>query len=167
MDVRRLRRLFHFNEEDLAANRRGQFSKRQLQRLDAQARTEQKSGWGSALILFVIAAAGMAVGIGLGSIAPTGLGRVAMYLFMAALWPLVWVWKGIQIILAANALHDPHLSFVIGQVRVLHHGDGEYTLQVEGHEFDVDGNPTGAFTEDHEYTIYFAEPTREILSIDD
>lgn len=167
MDVRRLRRLFQFTEDDLAANRRGRLSEKQIARLEAEARQERKSAWESAAILFVIAAAGMAVGIGIGSIAPTLYSRIAMYFFMGALWPLVWAGKGIQIILAANALREPHLSFVTGQVHVVHHGDREYTLQVEGLEFDVDGNPSEAFTEEEEYTIYYVEPTREILSIDE
>lgn len=167
MDVRRLRRLFHFNEEDLAANRRGRFSEKQLQQLYNDARSERKSAWGSAAILFLVAAAGMAIGIGLGSIAPSTLGRVAMYACMGALWPLVWAGKGIQIILNANALREPHLSFVRGPIQVVHHGDMEFTLQVNGLEFDVDGNPTGAFTENQEYTIYYAEPKREILSIEE
>ena len=59
MDERRLRKLFHFNENDLAANRRGQFSENQKQRLDAEAKQERKSARESAAILFVIAAAGM------------------------------------------------------------------------------------------------------------
>jgi hypothetical protein len=166
MDIRRLRKLFHFNEEDLAANRRGRFSEKQLQKLNNEARSERKSAWGLAAILFLIAAAGLAVGIGLGSIAPTTLGRVAMYVCMGALWPLVWGGKAIQIILAANALRTPHLSFVRGSVKVIHHGDQEYTLQVEGVEFDVDGNPSDAFTDGDEYTIYYVEATQEIMSID-
>ena len=166
MDVRHLRRLFHFNEEDLAANRRGRFSEKQLMRLEAEARKERKSAWESAAILFAIAAAGMVVGIGIGWIAPTQFSQIAMYLFMGALWPLVWAGRGIQIILAANALRQPHLSFVRGPVQVIHHGNGEYTLQVEGLEFDVDGNPSGVFNDDEEYTIYYVDATREILSID-
>lgn len=166
MDELRLRRLFHFNQEDLAANRRGFFSERQLTRLHADAQRERKSAWGSAVILFAIAAAGMAIGIVIGSIAPTTLGRIAMYFIMGALWPLVWAGKGAQIILAANALNAPRLSFVRGPIQVLHHGDREYTLQVDGIDFDVDGNPSGAFTAGEEYTIYFVDQTREILSID-
>jgi hypothetical protein len=167
MDVRRLRKLFQFNEDDLAANRRGRFSEKQIKRLESVARKERKSAWGSAAILFLIAAAGMALGIGLGSIAPSRLGSLAMYVCMAALWPLVWGGKGIQIILEANALRQPHLSFVRGQVRILRHGDREYTLQIEGVEFDVDGNPIGAFTDGVEHTIYYVEETREILSIEE
>jgi len=167
MDVQRLRRLFHFNEEDLAANRRGRFSEKQLQQLSNEAKKERKSAWSSAAILFLIAAAGMAIGFGIGSIAPTALGRIPMYLIMGAVWPLVWAGKGVQMILAANALQEPHLSFVRGPVQVVHHGDHEYLLQVEGLEFDVDGNPSGVFTDGEEYTIYYVEPTREILSVEE
>lgn len=167
MEVRRLRRLFHFTEADLAANRRGRFSEKQLQQLNNEAKKEQKSAWGSAAILFLIAAAGLAIGIGLGSIAPSTLGRFAMYGCMGAVWPLVWAGKGIQIILEANALREPHLSFVTGPVKLIQHGDQEYTLQVEGLEFDVEGNPTGAFTDGKEYTVYYVEPKREILSVDE
>ena len=166
MDELRLRRLFHFTENDLAANRRGFLSENQVARLSADAKRERKSAWGSAAILFGIAAVGMAIGIIIGSISPTQIGQIAMYSCMGALWPLAWAGKAVQIILAANALNQPRLSFVRGRVEVLHHGDREYTLQVDGLEFDVDGNPSGAFTNDREYTIYFVDQTREILSID-
>jgi len=166
MDERRLRKLFHFNQDDLAANRLGRFSEKQVTRLAAEARKERKSAWESAAISFVIAAAGMAVGIGIGSIAPNLPSRIAMYLFMGALWPLVWAGKGVQIILAANAWQEPRLWFVKGQVHVVHHGEGGYTIQVGGFEFDVDGNPSGVFVEEDEYTIYYVQGTEEILSVD-
>jgi hypothetical protein len=166
MDELRLRRLFHFNEEDLAANRRGYFSEKQVVRLAAEAKRERKSAWGSAVILFAVAALGMAIGIIIGSISPTQIGQIAMYSCMGAIWPLAWAGKGIQMILAANALSEPHLSFVRGPIQVTHHGDKEYTLRVDGTEFDVDGNPSGAFVDDEEYTIYFVRATHEILSID-
>ena len=166
MDELRLRRLFHFNEDDLAANRRGFLSEKQTARLGADAKQERKSAWGSAGILFGIAAVGMAIGIIIGSISPTRLGQIVMYSCMGALWPLAWAGKAVQIILAANALSAPRLSFVRGPIQVLDRGDREYTLQVDGIEFDVDGNPSGAFADDEEYTIYFVDQTREILSID-
>lgn len=166
MDVRRLRNLFRFNEEDLLANRRGHFSEKQKLRLEAEAALGRKSARQSAIILFVIAVAGMTVGIVIGSISPTTIGRVAMYFVMGAVWPLVWAGKGVQIIRAANILQEPRLSAVRGPVYIIQQGDGEYTLQVEGLEFDVDGNPAGTFREGDEYTIYFVEATQEILSID-
>ncbi len=166
MDELRLRRLFHFSEDDLAANRRGFFSERQIARLSAEAQRERKTAWGSAAILFGIAAVGMAIGIIIGSISPTRLGQIAMYSCMGALWPLAWAGKGVQMILAANSLKEPRLSFVRGPVQVLHHGDREFTLQIDGIEFDVDGNPSGAFADADDYTIYFVDQTREILSID-
>lgn len=62
MDERRLRKLFRFTEKDLDANRRGEFSENRKKRLLTEAKAEQKSAWESAMILFVVAAAGLAVG---------------------------------------------------------------------------------------------------------
>ena len=152
MDERRLRKFFHFAEDDLLANRRGQLSENQKKRLHDEARKEQKSARESAAILFVIAAAGLAVGLTIGSIAPTLLGRVLMLLLMGILWPSVWAGKGVQIIRAANILQEPHLCEVNGQVHIVHHGEGEHILQVEGLEFNINGNPAGAVTEGDEYT---------------
>ena len=166
MEERRLRKLFHFTEADLAANHRGQFSESQKNRLSEEARKERKSAWESAAILFVIAAAGLAVGLTIGYIAPTSVGRVLMILLMGILWPAVWAGKGVQIIRAAIRLQEPLLREVRGPIQVARHEEGEYTIHVDVLEFDVDGNPSGAFTEADEYTIYYVEATEEILSVD-
>ena len=166
MDERRLRKFFHFNEADLAANRRGEFSKDQKKRLDAEAKKERKSARESAAILFVIAAAGMLVGITIGSIAPTLTGRILILLLMGVLWPSAWAGKGVQIIRAANALQEPRLRVVRGPVHIRHHGKGEYTVQIEGLEFDIDGNPCGTLMDGDEYIIYYVEATEEILSVE-
>ena len=166
MDERRLRKFFHFNENDLIANQRGQFSEDQKNRLDAEARKERKSARESAAILFVIAAAGMIVGIIIGSIAPTLIGRILILLLMGVLWPSAWAGKGVKIIRAANILQEPRLCEVRGQVHILHHGEGEFTVQVEGIEFDVDGNPSGTLMDGDKYRIYYVEATEEILSVD-
>ena len=166
MDERRLRKLFHFTEADLAANRRGQFSENQKKRLADEARKEQKSARESAAILFVVGAAGLAVGLTVGFIAPTLMGRILMLSLMGLLWPSAWVGKGIQIIRAANLLQEPLLRQVSGPVQVARHEEGEYTIRVGRLEFDVDGNPSGTFTDGDEYTIYYLEATEEILSVD-
>ncbi len=166
MDERRLRKFFHFTEDDLRANRRGQFSEHQKKRLDQRAKAEQASARSSTTILFVIATAGLAVGLTVGSIAPPGIGRVLVFSLMGVLWPSVWAGKGVQILLLARTLQEPCLRTVSGQVRVVHHGEGEYTLQVEGLEFDLDGNPSGAVMAGDEFTIYYLEATEEILSVE-
>ena len=166
MDERRLRKFFHFNEADLAANRRGEFSADQKKRLDAEAKKERKSARESAAILFVIAAAGMLVGITIGSIAPTLTGRFLILLLMGVLWPSAWAGKGVQIIRAANALQEPRLRKVSGPVQILHHVEGEYAIQIEGLEFDIDGNPSGTLMDGDEFVIYYAEGTEEILSVE-
>ena len=164
MDERRLRKFFHFTENDLDANRRGQFSEDQKKRLSQEAKAEQVSARSSATILFVIAAAGLAVGLTIGSIAPTLIGRILVFLLMGILWPAAWAGKAVQIIRAARILQEPRLRQVSGQAHIIRHEDGSYVLQVGDLEFDLDGNPSGAVMEDDEYTLYYLEATEEILS---
>src|SRR5687767_13182898 len=125
MDERRLRKFFRFDENDLTTNQRGRFSEDQKKRLDAEAKKERKSARESVTILFVIAAAGMIVGITIGSIAPTLTGRIGILLLMGVLWPSAWAGKALKIIHAANILQQPRLCEVKGQVHIFHHGDGE------------------------------------------
>lgn len=166
MDDRYLRKFFHFTEKDLAANRRGQFSEQQRNRLSQEARTEQASARSSATIVFVIAAAGLAIGLTIGSIAPTPLGRALIVSLMGILWPTVWVAKGVKIIRAAYALQQPRLCVVKGQAHIVRHAEGSSVLNVGEHEFDVEGNPSAAIIEGDEYTFYYLEETEEILSLE-
>ena len=166
MDDRRLRNFFHFTENDLDANRRGQFSEDQKKRLSREAKAERASARSSATILFVIAAAGLAVGLTIGSIAPPGLGRILVFLLMGIVWPLAWAGKAVQISRAARTLQEPRLCQVRGPVHIIHHADGSYILQAGELEFDLDGNPSGIIMEGHEYTIHYLEATEEILSVE-
>jgi hypothetical protein len=166
MDERRLRKFFHFTEDDLLANCRGQFSENQEKRLRQEAKAEQASARSSAAILFVIAGAGLAIGLTIGSIAPTLIGRILILFFMGILWPSIWAGKGLHIIRSARAVQEPRLRKVSGRVHVIQHGEEEYTLQVEGLECDVDGNPSGVIIQGDEYTIHYLEATEEILSVE-
>jgi hypothetical protein len=165
MDERRLRKFFHFTEEDLLNNRRVQFSKEQIKRLQVEARKERKSAWESATILFVIAAAGLAVGLMIGLIAPSLPGRIFILLLMGILWPSVWAGRGVQIIRAAHRLQEPIFCQVSGLIHIARYED-EYTVQVGGMEFDVDENPAGVLNEGDEYIVYYVKATEEILSVD-
>jgi len=166
MEEKRQRNFFHFTEDDLLANRRGQFSERQTQRLKQEAKAEQASARSSAAILFVVATAGLAIGLTIGYIAPTLIGRILILLFMGILWPFVWAGKGIQIILAARILQEPRLRTVSGQVHILRHEPAEYVLQAGGLDFDLDGDPSGVIMDGDEYTIHYLEATEEILSVE-
>lgn len=166
MDERRLRKFFHFTENDLLANRRGQFSEQQNKRLSQEAKAEKASARSSAAILFVVATMGLALGLTLGFIAPTLIGRILIFMLMGILWPSAWGGKGVKIILSARALQEPRLREVSGRVHILRYGDGEYVLQVGGLDFDLDGNPSGVIMEGDEYTIHYLEATVEILSVE-
>ena len=166
MDERRLRKFFHFTEEDLFANRRGQFSEHQTKRLSQEAKAEQASARSSAAILFVIAAAGLAIGLTIGSIAPTLMGRILMFLLMGILWPFAWAAKGVSIIRSANALQEPRLRQVSGRAHIISDTDGNHILEVDELEFDLDAKPSGVIIEGDEYTIHYLEATDEILSVE-
>lgn len=166
MDEQRLRKFFQFAEEDLRANRRGQFSEGQRKRLNQAAKAEQASARSSAAILFVIAAAGLAVGLTIGSIAPTLPGRILIFSLMGILWPSVWAGKGLKIIRAAYALQEPRLCEVSGQAQVIRHPEGSHGLRVGEALFDLDSNPSGVIVTGDEYTLYYVEATEEILSVE-
>jgi len=166
MDERRLRKFFHFTEDDLLANRRGQFSEHQKKRLSREAKAEQASARSSAAILFVIAAAGFAIGLTIGSIAPTLTGRILIYFLMGLIWPSVWAGKGLKIIRSAHALQRPRLCEVSGQVHIVRYGDTEHILQVGSLTFDLDGDPSGLVMEGDEYRIHYLEATEEIISVE-
>jgi hypothetical protein len=166
MEERRQRKFFHFTEDDLLANSRGKFSERQRQRLEQEAKAEQASARSSAAILFVVATAGLAIGLTIGYIAPSLIGRILILFFMGILWPSVWAGKGIQIIRSAKVLQEPRLRTVSGKVHILRHEPIEYVLQVGGFDFDLDGNPAGVVMEGDEYTIHYLEANQEILSVE-
>lgn len=167
MDERRRRKFFHFTEDDLLANRHGQFSDHQKKRLSQEAKAEQASARSSAAILFVIAVSGLAIGVTIGSIAPTPLGRILIFLLMGIVWPFAWAGKGWQIIRSARALQEPRLCKVSGHARIIRHDDGSYVLGIGEYEFDVEGNPSGVIMEGDAYTLYYLDATEEILSVDD
>jgi hypothetical protein len=165
MDEQRLRKFFHFSENDLYANRRGQFSDSQQRRLFAEAKAEQKSARESATILFVIAAVGLVLGLVLASIAPTLPGQILLLLLLGVLWTGAWAGRGVKIVRNARALQEPRLCTVSGRAHLIRQ-DEEFLLQLGDMEFDLDGNPAGVLFEGDEYTLYYLGPTREILSVE-
>jgi hypothetical protein len=85
---------------------------------------------------------------------------------MGVLWPFAWAGKGIRIILQARRLQEPCLQTVSGPAHLIRHTEEDYVLQVEGFEFDLDGNPSGAVMEGDEYRLFYLEATEEILSME-
>jgi hypothetical protein len=165
MDEQALRKFFHFTENDLYANRHGQFSDAQKRRLSAEARAEQKSARESATILFVIAAVGLMLGLVLASIAPTLMGRILFILLLGVLWTGAWAGRGVKIIRDAHALQEPRLCTGNGRAHLIREGE-DVVLQLGEMEFHLDGNPAGVIFEGEEYTVYYLEATEEILSVE-
>ena len=170
MDARRLKKLFHFTETDLFANRDGRLSENQKKRLTELARAEQKSARESAGILFVIAAVGLAFGLIIGLNAPAPWIRSLFLLVLGLIWPLAWAGRAVSILWSARSLKDDQLQSVRGNVHIIQHNDPDggtdYVLQVGDLQFDVDGNPTGVLSEGDECVVYYLKQTEEILSVE-
>lgn len=170
MGDQRLRKFFQFSDNDLFANREGRLSENQKKRLAAQARAEQKSARESAVILFVIAAGGLAFGSIYAFTAPSIGSRLFFVLVLCLLWPLAWGWRAVKIIRAARALSEDQLQSTRGRVRIIPHADPgggrEYTLQVGEMEFDVDGDPSGVLADGEECIVHYLKQTEEILSVE-
>ena len=165
MNDQRLRKYFKFTENDLSANQNGRFSAEQEKRLSSEAKAEQKSARSSAAILFVIALFGAAIGWGLSSIAPAGLGKILLLLMMGILWPFAWAWKGLNVLADARALREPVLRSVSGRIRLVHHSSEYHVLPLGSMEFDLEGNPSSVIVEGDDLTIYYLEATEEVLSV--
>ena len=170
MDDQRLKKLFQFTETDLSANRQGRLSAGQLKRLAQQAQAEQKSARESAVILFAVAAVGLALGLLFAFTAPSTGSRLFLVLLLGVLWPLAWGGRAVKILREARSLKENQLQTTRGPVHIVRHGDPsgevEYTLQVGGSEFDVDGNPSGALSEGEECVVYALKATGTILSVE-
>ena len=170
MDDRRLRKLFQFTEADLSANRQGRLSEGQLKRLAQQAQAEQKSARESAIILSVVAAVGLALGLIFAFTAPSTGSRLLLVSLLGVLWPLAWGGRAVKILREARSMKEHQLEAARGPVHIVRHadpsGEVEYTLQVGGSEFDVDGNPSGALREGEECVVYALKATGTILSVE-
>jgi len=165
MDDKRLRKYFKFTENDLSANRKGEFSPEQKKQISFTIKAQKKSSRESAVILFIIASVGMGLGLGLGSIAPQGIGRYGILALLAVVWPVAWGGRGIRALLDASALKEPVLRSVSGRVHLVRHSSEEHVMQLGDMEFDLDDNPSGVIIEGDKLAIYYLEATEEILSV--
>jgi len=108
----------------------------------------------------------MAIGLTITAIAPSGIGRILILLFMGILWTFVWAGKGIQALRSASSLSEPKLGQVSGRIHIVKHTSEDYVLQIGDMEFDLEKNPSGVMMEGDEYKLYYVEATEEILSVE-
>jgi hypothetical protein len=169
MDERRLKKYFHFNDNDLFYNRTGRLSEIQSKRLLEQAKEEQKSARDSAGILFVIAAFGMLVGLVFVFTAPV-IGKILIGALLCVIWPGAWGWKGWTILREARSGTLSPLRAARGRVHVARHADPngsvDFVLEVGDCQFDVDDGMSGMLEEGETCAVYYLEDTEEIMSVE-
>lgn len=161
----RLMDVFSFDEDDLDANQAGQFSRRQLDRLNSRRNSARYGGallgllglMTIAIVLPAIAAAdGLSAGI-LGT--PLLIGII-----------LAGIWFG----LAARArkltadLHENRAAEIEGRVELVVGGGryASYSLRVDKLRFPLKQKAFLAFKNGDPYRIYYAPHSKKILSVE-
>jgi len=165
MNDSKFQKFFGFRYDDLLANEQGKLSNSQSKKLHDRARIEKKSARDSVIILFIISTLGLGIGLLIGSIAPNGLGKIAIYTGLAGLWPLAWAGRAARVLSDVKKIQNPTLRSVHGAAHLVRAGEQDHILEIESIQFDLDGNPAGILMENEKYTVYYIEETDEILSI--
>ncbi len=164
---------FHFDQSDLSANRKGQFTDKQRVRILKEDRSSRKWSLIGGLGLMLIAAIGVAGAIA-GWIADSDWGfRIGFGLGFGVIWPLIWGGIGWLLIKNSFSKHDFKLSKVQGQVNIVrresyssqsHTTNVYHELHIGGHEFGVSGDIADVLMQGDEYVLYYIDGTSEILS---
>ncbi len=164
---------FKFDQADLAANRKGQFTDKQKTRILQEDRSSRKWSLIGGLGLMLIAAIGVAGAIG-AWIADSDWGfRIGFGLGFGVIWPLIWGGIGWFVLQSSFSKHEFKLSKVQGQVNIVrresyssqsHTTSVYHELHIGGHEFNVDGDLADVLMQGDEYILYYIDGTDEILS---
>jgi len=169
MEDQKLREYFKFDDADLDANRKGQFSEKQRTRLiEADRKIQQRWGWRS-IPLFLIAAVGPFAAVSAGDF--FGLG-------WKIIWGFVWtgVWGGIGLVMLISSLSKTKqlvLAKATGKVNIVR--DRRYRsstrthntslqLRIGRHSFDAEEALTDLMMQGDEYIVYYEKDWDEIIS---
>ena len=165
MDDQRLKKFFHFNNNDLFANRNGRFSENQAKVLKEEIEAEQKSARESAGILAVIASLGLGAGLLIVVNAPVLAGKILIGLMLCVLWPLAWGGQAWRVLQSAPPARQDQVRAVRGRARVVRY-EQDVILEVGERQFDLEKNPSGLIADGDELIVYYLERTEEILSVE-
>jgi len=170
-----LQQMFKFDDQDLAANRTGQLTPKQI----AQLTQEVKSSRGCSLVagfgLILIALLPTAIVTLSGAVKQMG---IIFLLPWVLIWLPIWGLIGYGLIRGAFKKHVVTLQKVEGPINIVktvsHHTDSDghsstsvnYELHVGGKEFDVDSSLADYMMQGDTYAIYYVTDLEDIMSVD-
>jgi len=173
MEDPKLMDYFEFDEGDLQANRFGQFTSKQLERLKEETETEKKGGIGCGAIFFLIALGGI-VGAILAGLSNQEWGsRIGIGLSFGCLWPIVWGSIGWMIMSGSFKKTEFKIAKVQGRINIVrdesynsntHATHETYEMHIGGETFEVDEGLADVMMQGDEYIVYYLEDTEKIIS---
>jgi membrane protein implicated in regulation of membrane protease activity len=163
MDAQALRDYFHFDEDDLAANRMGEYSEKQKQRLVKQ----DKGRFNTELV------------IGLGALA-IFLVLLGVLVFFRDFDVAVMVFMAICLVLAYYTLRSAYntnkgdvpkevreLKKLEGPVRIDQDGRSNHVyLHIQGERWGIQDGIAGSFHQGDTYVVYYGGNAGDILSVE-
>ncbi len=173
MEDEKLEAYFKFDDDDLQANRMGQFTEKQKARLALEDKSNRKGSLGCGIGLLLIAAIGLAGAIA-GWIGDSDWGfRIGFGLGFGCIWPLIWGGLGYASLSSSFSKHEFKLAKVQGRVNIVrdesydseHHTTSVYhELHIGGQEFSVEEDLAGMLMQGEEYILYYIDGSDEIMS---
>ncbi|MBI5297810.1 MAG: hypothetical protein HY869_20215 [Chloroflexi bacterium] len=165
--------VLNFDASDLQANRNGQISKKQKERLAGEARGEQGCAAVLGLFLLLVAAVGVVLVV---AILPTALDseRIFLILGFGVIWPLVWGLTGFGFARRVFVRLKPGAQKVEGPAEVIMTTRKDYNsetntygtetfhvLRIGGRTFHVKPSLKSIIQKGDAYVVYFAEFNRK------
>ncbi len=168
-----LEQYFKFDDADLAANRMGQVTPKQVARMTQEVKTSRTGGliFGSLLMIVAILPALLTAG------AVQQMG-IVFILPWTCIWLPIWGAIGYALIRGAFKKHVVTLQKVEGPINIIktvsestdndgmHHTSYEYELHVGGKEFDVESDLANYMMQGDTYAIYYVTDLEDILSVE-
>ena len=165
---------FKFDQADLQANQRMQFTEKQKTRIISDDRSDRTWSWVGGVGLLLIAAIGF-FGAVFAGIADNDWGfRIGFGLGFGCIWPLIWGGIGYMVLANSFEKHEFTLARVQGLANIVrtvshisdHTTSIEHELHIGGQQFDVEGDIANILMQGQEYIIYYIADSSKILSVE-
>jgi|SRR5450759_721424 len=170
MSDEQLKQYFKFDDADLAANRIGEVTPKQVARLTKEVTSSRTAGliFGSLLMSVALLPTLLTVG----TVKQMG---IVFILPWTCIWLPIWGAIGYALIRGAFKKHVVTLQKVEGPINIVktesyssesHTTSYDYELHIGGKEFDVESDLADYMMQGDTYAIYYATDVEDILSVE-
>jgi hypothetical protein len=174
MEDEKLEAYFKFDEADLQANRNGQFSGKQKQRLTEMDQSRLSGRVFAGIVFIGVATAGLVITLWLGVSVQNPILTMLFGFFFGLVWPLLWGALGVYLLRTSSSKQKYKLGKVQGHIRFSRHINtrtrnpvyGYIVLHVATKRFDVPENFPTIMKPGDEFLVYYITTagTSKILS---